>query len=220
MRMRRIALSIGLALALLAGPAFAKEKVYPALQEPMHKAVFHNDRIDVYDVQLKPGEASYFHRHSRDQLGISLRSTTSINQALGGAEVATSTERGSISYIPHSVSGGYIHRVRARAAPFRVIGIEFAERAPAGSTRLSAAPGDPELMFPQGNIRRATIPPGAELSLSGSLIVTVTPGTLTLDGNSWGFGEGAVRWTGKQPAMTYRNGTAKPVVLLVLTLKD
>jgi hypothetical protein len=197
--------ALGLALMLLAGPAIAQEKVYPALQEPMHKPVFHSGKIDVYDVQLRPGQASYYHRHSRDQLGISLRSGTSLNQALGSGEVTSRTERGSISYIPHSARGGYTHRVRA----------------PAGSTPLVAAPSDPELVFPQGRITRATVASGGSLSVDGSLIVAMTPGTLTLDGDSaWTFGEGDVRWTGDEPAAIYRNGTAKPVELLVLTLKN
>jgi hypothetical protein len=213
--------ALGLALMLLAGPAIAQEKVYPALQEPMHKPVFHSGKIDVYDVQLRPGQASYYHRHSRDQLGISLRSGTSLNQALGSGEVTSRTERGSISYIPHSARGGYTHRVRATATPFRVIGIEFAMPAPAGSTPLVAAPSDPELVFPQGRITRATVASGGSLSVDGSLIVAMTPGTLTLDGDSaWTFGEGDVRWTGDEPAAIYRNGTAKPVELLVLTLKN
>jgi hypothetical protein len=219
--MRRVTLFLALALLVPASPSSAQEKVYPALEEPMHKPVFHNDLIDVYDVQLRPGQASEYHRHSRDQLGISLRSGTSLNQALGAVEAATVTKRGSISYIPHSVSSGYTHRVRATDTPFRVIGIEFAKAGPAGSTRLAAAPNDPELVFPQGKIARVAVAPGASLSLGGSLIVAVTPGALTLAGGcAWTFAEGSVRWTGKRDATTYRNGTAAPVELLALTLTD
>ena len=69
--------------AFASSPLLAEtERVLPVFEEPMHRVVFRNDRIDVYSVRMNPGESSVYHRHRRDQLGIVLRSTRSLGQIL------------------------------------------------------------------------------------------------------------------------------------------
>lgn len=211
-----------LTLLIVGNPAIAEqETVYPALEEPTHRPVFHNDKIDVYDVQLKPGQRSFYHRHSRDQLGIVLRSGSSMNQAQGGVETPTHTERGTISYIPHSALGGYIHRVRAGAKPFRVIGIEFSIPAPAGTRPIIAAPDQSPFLFPQGQVTRLAIAPGTSQTVSGSLIIAMTPGTLEpAGGKKWAFDEGAIQWIEDDSNLIYANRSPRPVNLLILTISS
>jgi len=221
MSVRRAIATMVLLLAVSYPAAAEQERVYPALEEPAHKPVFHNDRIDVYDVQLKPGQRSFYHMHSRDQLGIVLRSGTSLNQPQGASETASRNERGAISYIPHSALGGYVHRVRAGNDPFRVIGIEFATPAPAGSKRLMAAPDQPVFQFPQGRVTRLAIAPGDARTMTGSLIIAMAPGELeAADSAKWAFDEGSVQWIGGRTDLTYRNRTSSPIQLLVLALAD
>lgn len=188
--------ALALSLAMLAQqPVSAEEKVYPALEEPLHKVVFHNEYIDVYDVKIAPGERSFFHRHTRDQLGISMRSINAFNETLGSSETPTRTARGSVSFIPHSVTGGYIHRVRTGEDPFRVIGIEFAQPAPSGTTNRVLGAGDDELVFPQGALSRVTLAPGAMQEISASLLIANSSGKLKIgEAPTWNFGEGDPKW--------------------------
>lgn len=211
---------ISLALAV---PLCAGELVYPVLQEPRHKPVFHNDSIDVYDARLEPGEESAYHVHSRDQLGIVMRSTVSTNQVLGSSRVEGRSVRGSISYIPHSVLGNYTHRVRVnRDGGFRVIGIEFARSAGLGATRITALPDQARFEFPQGAITRIAIPAGESREIGGALIVPMSAGTLrkAADGERWKFAEGDVRWIGGMPAAAWSNESAAEVSLLLLTMSN
>jgi len=146
-----------------------------------------------------------------------LSSGASANQLPGKPEVEGRSQRGTIAYIPHSVTGGYTHRVRA-IDPFRVVGIEFIASGGPKATQSTATPDAAELVFPQGRITRAAIAPGSTRQIAGSLIVAASSGTLTRDDREWTFKEGDVRWIGDQPASRYANHAMEPVSLLVLTL--
>jgi hypothetical protein len=222
-RFARLAASAAAALLLLAGCAAREDagalRVYPVLSEPRHKPVFRNDRIDVYRVHLMPGEGSFYHRHARDQVGISLHDYTSFNQIPGQAETAVKGVRGTMSYIPHTLLGGSTHRVRAVEGEMWVVGIEFAAPAPAGTGMAAANPGDPALEFPQGRITRLRLAPGDSGVIAGELIVPMTAGTLEEEqaARQWSFGVGDVRWL-DGPASVHNAG-AEAVELAVLDLK-
>ncbi|WP_380875931.1 hypothetical protein ACFB49_06610 [Sphingomonas sp. DBB INV C78] len=209
---------IALLAFAIAPAAPADEIVYPALQEPRHRPVLHDDRFDVYDVQLSGGEQSFYHRHERDQLGIVMSTSTSYNQQLGGAEIRTTADRGTISYIPHSTLGGYTHRVRIEPGnQFRVIGIEFAKSAGAQGKRLVLLPGQSRLAFPQGTIARVEIPPRSNLAVEGDLLVAMSSGSLAGRGSRWDFSPGDVKPISPRPDRLENPGP-DTVAILVLRL--
>ncbi|WP_158010756.1 hypothetical protein [Tardibacter chloracetimidivorans] len=194
----------------------------PVLEEPMHRLVFRNDRIDVYSVRMNPGESSVYHRHRRDQLGIVLRSTRSLGQILGSQPQPNLSTRGAISYIPHSTIGALTHRVSTPfGREFWVIGIEFTQPGGPAATRAMAAPDQAVLDFPQGKITRVEIGPGSRQTVSGDLIVALTPGQLTIDREvrPLSLEEGAVKWIGGARAR-FTNPGRRPASLIVLTLAD
>lgn len=222
-RRLRMAVAARFAAMLLAAmcaavPAGA-EKVYSAVEEPMHRAVLHNELLDVYDVDMQAGEQTFYHRHTRDQLAVILRTGAAANQLLGEPETVREARRGTIAYLPHSVTGGYTHRVRA-IDPYRVIGIEFAASGGSGATAQTAEPGTGEIRFPQGRLTRVTIAPGAARQITGALILAMAPGTLAHAGGQWSLADGDVKWVGGAPATTYTSVSKEPIVLLVLSLGE
>lgn len=202
-----------------AEPASGPGHIYPAHAEPVHRPVLHNRLIHVYEVHLKPGQITYYHRHTQDQLGITLGNSTTANQILGKPETVADSGAGGMSYVPHSTWGGTVHRVRSVSGEFHVIGIEFAKPAPAGTRVLMAGPEQTTLDVPQGSLSRTTIAPGETRVLTGTLLVATAPGRLRLGGRTWAFRTGSVRWLGPDVAVRAVNPGTQPVPVLVLALK-
>ncbi|MET0545663.1 MAG: cupin domain-containing protein [Caulobacterales bacterium] len=211
---RRSALTF-LVLATILGACASG--IYPALQEPYHKAVFQNSCINVYDVRLLPGQHSFFHIHTHDQLGIVLQDAEAFNQEFGADERLQQARAGSISYIPHSTSSGYTHRIRVTGQnAFRVIGVEFTKKAPPGAVAASAGPDQAPPLFAQGAITRVKLSPGAPLALERSLIIAETPSELAAGDKAWTLSAGAVRWVDKDTTASSKATST----LLILKLSD
>ena len=206
----------------LAALAAAAETVYPAAEEPNHKALLDNDKVHVYQVKLKPGEATYFHTHTRDQVGIVMGTAKITNQVMGGPEAVVAVERGSMAYIPYSVLGPSTHRVRAsQGDPFWNIGVDFLAPSPdPKAQRLSAKPDQQKLVVPQGTMERVTIEPKGRWTVTGSLLIAMTPGTLGTTSNpkAWTFEEGEIKWIEGATESAYVNASSAPVSLAVLKL--
>ena len=196
--------------------------VYPVLEEPMHKSIFHNDQLDAYEVRMQPGESSFFHRHTRDQLAVIMRTSTSLNQMLGSPETEMTSQRGTIAYIPHSVTGGYTHRVKAAGdQEFWVLGIEFVKPAGGDAKSTFIMPEQQSFEFPGGLVTRLTIAPNTRETIEGSIIISMSSGSLAAlpNGEAHLFKEGSLKWVNSAP-VTYANKGGNPVSLIVITLED
>jgi len=220
--MRRVVSGALVACLGFAALAVAADMVYPAADEPNHKALLDNDKVHVYQVKLKPGEATYFHTHTRDQVGVVMGTAKITNQVMGGPETVVAVERGSMAYIPYTVLGPSTHRVRAsQGDPFWNIGVDFLTPSPdPKAQRLSAKPDEQKLALPQGTMERVTIEPKGRWAVSGSLIIAMSPGTLGTASNSkaWTFAEGDIKWIEGAAESAYVNTSIGAVSLVVLKL--
>jgi quercetin dioxygenase-like cupin family protein len=59
--------------------------VVPVHQEPRHRMVFESPGIRILDVQIPPGDTTLFHTHSDPILYVTMRSSTTRTQTLGGS---------------------------------------------------------------------------------------------------------------------------------------
>lgn len=200
-------------------PLHGQDFIYPVLQEPSHKTIFHNDKIDIYAVHFASGERTFYHKHTRDQVGIVLRTSRWLDQKPGAPEQERKSFRGTLSFLPHTATGGITHRVIA-VDEFWVMAIEFAKPAGPSAQRAAAGLDQTDLEFPQGAVKRVTIEPRASLEIPGSLMVTMSPVRLkdADTGAVWLSPEGSVKWIGDGSARTYVNDSQEPASLVVLSI--
>jgi quercetin dioxygenase-like cupin family protein len=69
----------------IAPTAAQKETIVPVHQEPRHRMVFESPGLRILDVQIPPGDTTLFHTHSDPILYVTMSSSTTRTQALGGA---------------------------------------------------------------------------------------------------------------------------------------
>lgn len=87
MRRSRPDLAAAVALGALIGTsttAGQNEPVVPVHQEPRHRMVFEAPGVRVLDVQIPPGDTTLFHTHSDPILYVTMSSSTTRTQTLGG----------------------------------------------------------------------------------------------------------------------------------------
>jgi len=68
----------------LAGGARQDDKVVPVHQEPRHRLVFDSPGTRMLDVQIPPGDTTLFHTHSDPILYVTMSTSQTRNQSLGG----------------------------------------------------------------------------------------------------------------------------------------
>jgi beta-alanine degradation protein BauB len=98
----------------------------PVDKEPHHHFVFQNQYVRVLDVLFPAGEASLFHTHSNDNIGIPISGDKTQSQPAGGewSEVQD-VKRGAAGF-RKARGQAYTHRVRsAGKLPFHVIDVEI-----------------------------------------------------------------------------------------------
>src|SRR5687768_12319642 len=62
-----------------------QEGVVPVFEEPRHRVVFENQYVRVLDVVLPPGDATLFHRHAEDLIGVTIADAPTRRQEMGKA---------------------------------------------------------------------------------------------------------------------------------------
>ena len=98
---------LAITVSLAGQPALSK--VGPMSQDPYHRLVFKNDRVEVYDVVLPPKAVMRFHRHPTNHLAVLIRPGTLQNELLGGpAKLNPTGPAGTVVYVgpgaPHRQS--------------------------------------------------------------------------------------------------------------------
>jgi beta-alanine degradation protein BauB len=105
--------------------AALKEPV-PVEKEPHHHFVFQNQYVRVLDVLFPAGEASLFHTHSNDNIGIPISGDRTQAQPEGGEWTEVQDVKPGAAGFRKARGQAYTHRVRsAGKLPFHVIDVEI-----------------------------------------------------------------------------------------------
>jgi quercetin dioxygenase-like cupin family protein len=108
-----------------AGASAALTEPVPVEKEPHHHFVFQNQYIRVLDVLFPAGEASLFHTHSNDNIGIPISGDKTQSQPAGGEWSEVQAVKPGAAGFRKARGQAYTHRVRsAGKLPFHVIDVE------------------------------------------------------------------------------------------------
>jgi quercetin dioxygenase-like cupin family protein len=98
----------------------------PVEMEPHHHFVFQNQYVRVLDVLFPAGEASLFHTHSNDNVGIPISGDKTQSQPYGGEWTELQDIQPGGAGFRKARGQAYSHRVRsAGKLPFHVIDVEI-----------------------------------------------------------------------------------------------
>ncbi len=98
----------------------------PVDKEPHHHFVFQNQYVRILDVLFPAGEASLFHTHSNDNVGIPISGDKTQSQPAGGEWSEVQDVKPGAAGFRRARGQAYTHRVRsAGKLPFHVIDVEI-----------------------------------------------------------------------------------------------
>jgi quercetin dioxygenase-like cupin family protein len=108
------------------GSAITLTEPIPVEKEPHHHLVLQNQYVRVLDVLFPAGEASLFHTHSNDNVGIPLSGDKTQSQPFGGEWSEVQDVNPGNAGFRKARGQAYTHRVRsAGKLPFHVIDVEI-----------------------------------------------------------------------------------------------
>jgi len=108
------------------GTAAALTEPVPVDKEPHHHFVFQNQYVRVLDVLFPAGEASLFHTHSNDNVGIPVSGDKTQSQPAGGEWSEVLDVKPGAAGFRKARGQAYTHRVRSSGRlPFHVIDVEI-----------------------------------------------------------------------------------------------
>lgn len=153
-------------IVLSAACLVAREAIVPIDQEPVHRRVFDNEYVTVFDVVVQPHASTLMHRHDRDYLFITLGDSEISNDRMGEKPVHALLKDGDVRY----VKGGFSHVARNLAeTPFHNLTIELKDPGvpvcgidPAPACANSDLTGPMPMIISTGHliVRRTTLEPG------------------------------------------------------------
>lgn len=109
-----------------AGTTASLPQPVPVEKEPHHHFVFQNQYVRVLDVLFPAGEASLFHTHSNDNVGIPISGDKTQSQPYGGEWTEVQDVKPGAAGFRKARGQAYSHRVRsAGRLPFHVIDVEI-----------------------------------------------------------------------------------------------
>ena len=120
------AVAAGVAVPAPASPADGSSEPVPVEREPHHHFVFQNQYVRVLDVLFPASEASLFHTHSNDNIGIPISGDKTQSQPYGGEWSDVQDVQPGQAGLRKARGQAYTHRVRsAGKLPFHVIDVEI-----------------------------------------------------------------------------------------------
>ena len=120
------ATAAGVAVSAPTSVAAASPEPVPVEKEPHHHFVFQNQYVRVLDVLFPAGEASLFHTHSNDNVGIPISGDKTQSQPYGGEWSDVQDVKPGEAGLRKADGKAYTHRVRsAGGLPFHVIDVEI-----------------------------------------------------------------------------------------------
>lgn len=114
------------AVSQSAGTTASLPEPVPVEKEPHHHFVFQNQYVRVLNVLFPAGEASLFHTHSNDNVGIPISGDKTQSQPYGGEWTEVQDVKPGAAGFRKARGQAYSHRVRsAGKLPFHVIDVEI-----------------------------------------------------------------------------------------------
>lgn len=192
--------------------------VVPITAEPHHRIRFDNGNVRMYEVVLRPGEATRMHEHRADSFGIYFSDAeTTIEPHGGGAPEVYAKTAGSAAFTS-TAKGPYSHRViDSGDTTFHVIAVELLAARPAVAPPRVGRPGTAFKLLlesPRGCAYRLTLAPGEStkpfIRPPGSALFAVSAGRISesIDGSSlrlWDFEPADFRWFDDGATVVIRN---------------
>ena len=176
-------------LLLVSQPLFAQtpQTVVPVEQEPLHRVVFQNKNVRIYDAEFSPGAICLFHKHSFDSVTIAASGGTGMNEILGLTPQQFNVPTGAAWFTP-GTNAPYTHRVHnVGVTPLRFVVPEvLAPASPPGVPAvLDAVPGHILLVEnDRVKIYRVSVAPkqstGLRSRTSPWLRISVSPATISV----------------------------------------
>jgi quercetin dioxygenase-like cupin family protein len=157
--MRRVSVSVLLALPLLAALAAAPE--VELTSEPSHHLALENEHVRVFQVEVAPNAATLLHRHRHDYLFVTLGDSHVENEVADKPTVELKLADGETRFTP----GNFAHIARNLSdRPFRNVTIELKQddKQPTAPSPWPMEGGDKD--FPGGWLKILFIRDGARVS--------------------------------------------------------
>lgn len=189
-------LALWLALLSLTGSRLEAQKIVPVHQEPRHRLLVDAGPVKVLDVQILPGDTTFFHTHDSAiqyvAIGLSTTNNQTLGQSWGNARPPAPGEapRGRVGNLTGNVDYArepYTHRVtNIGSTLFRLIATANygSGRTPQKSAQERPVPGTVENDSEWFRTWRLTLPPREStdwyLSVHPSVLIQVTPGALEI----------------------------------------
>lgn len=176
-------------LLLISQPLFAQtpQTVVPVEQEPLHRVVFQNKNVRIYDVEFSPGAICLFHKHSFDNVTIAASGGTGMNEILGLTPQQFTVPTGAAWFTP-GTNAPYTHRIKnVGTTPLRFIAVEvLASASPPGVPAvLDTVPGH-KLVVENDRVKvyRVSVAPkqstGPRSRTSPWVRISVSPATISV----------------------------------------
>lgn len=195
------------------------EMSVPVFEEPLHKTVFQNAVVRVYEVFMPPGGQTLYHYHDHDLLSVVLTGSKVVDQIEGSDPVVKSAPAGLMIYSPHTTLGRYSHRlIASEKAAAHILGITlYGDNGGAKNIEVMK-PGKAVTEFAMGQVFRINLQPGQSQEIEGSLLICMAEGMIRLNGESDECRTGKVSWhRGGQIAV--QNFSDQPLPLITVGFK-
>lgn len=113
-------------LLLVSQPLFAQtpQTVVPVEQEPLHRVVFHNKYVRIYDAEFPPGHTCLFHTHSFDNVTVVASGGKGTNEIQGMPPKQFAPINGQV-FFNKATNAPFTHRLgNVGTTPLRFIAVE------------------------------------------------------------------------------------------------
>ena len=152
-------INVILMTALVSATASAQEKAVPVEEEPHHKTVLKNDFVQVFRVNLAPGQSSLMHTHSHDDAAVRLSKATVTADSPGKPTGAPEFVTPGLVSARECEKHPHTHRVNNIGSTlFDVIDVQILKR-PDGPPAPATTP--PAAENPRMRVYRYELEPGA-----------------------------------------------------------
>lgn len=169
--------------------AQAQQPAVPVEQEPLHRIVFQNQNVRIYDVLIPPGEQTLFHKHILDHVAIAVSGGIGRNEMLGKPPMEGPIRTGSASF-SNAAKNPYTHRLEnIGTTPIRMVVPEVlsSSSSPGVPAVLKDVPGH-QLVLENDRVTvyRVSIDPKQSTGIRSRTLpwlrVSITQGTISVQG--------------------------------------
>lgn len=171
-------LTILLTILALDGTAAAP---VPVEREPMHRVLYADKKLRVYDIVIPPHRSTHFHIHYHDLVGVTISPGTSRDEQMGSKPVDEPPDKpGEVWFAPHPRR--FVHRVSNTGGT--AIHMVVVELLAPTTQRISTAATDGstggEVELKNGKVRvvRYVVAPGNSIAAGPGVLVALGRGRI------------------------------------------